>query len=564
MEIASVNVSVMDYWGNRLVQKRKLYLQVLSLIFLLTEMETKSRDSVERTPNGGGDRPAVKDNYSGYSFPNITLDCGDRVMVYKTVARCHRDLQKLAVSGYPWFGTPSNFGKEKPGNYQYIRNRNGAVVGDSLDPLDHACDVLASSQRCLHENGVQDACLLVGDVGSLGLQVTFDFLCNHKDRDEELVQSLWCLHSNRVFSMLPFHIGQRCGLDILDEMVTRQDNAIYYIMNVSTTENLMHSMLHLYCLPWNLTKRCVNTIVRDQCGSMGAVLVRDFILHFQNATRSMWNSIGVHTDICDFDILRRSYRKQVSPSVQRKFHINGSPFYRLLEEAASGTALDTTYGKRILEILRRETAVGLCNSTINSFLAYSACVLSSEDLLEKAKFNILQFAHQMPLFPYHGAHCDRLEQFTTCWNMLQGTCGPNVRGFALHSVLMVYDCNLQTVMDTAGCEWQDILLKYYVHAGSETLWPLVVQGWDNPAFLDAGNYSISDMGQELEKVIAILRPGAEEISRKCGQGRLLQTSLQEIQRTQYDALRFYHIWEDRIHMKLPLNLISPHQTERSP
>ncbi len=77
----------------------------------------------------------------------------------------------------------------------------------------------------------------------------------------------------------------------------------------------------------------------------------------------------------------------------------------------------------------------LC-TTVHASLAYTACVVSSDDKSEKSKFNIVQFAHQIIPYVYHGIHCNRLEQFTACWNLLQEICGPKVTriGTARYSV----------------------------------------------------------------------------------------------------------------------------------
>ncbi len=90
---------------------------------------------------------------------------------------------------------------------------------------------------------------------------------------------------------------------------------------------------------------------------------------------------------------------------------------RLLEITSPGTALDTVYGKAMLTYLHRLSGEELC-TTMNAYDAYAACFLSSDDMSENSRFNILQFAHQQLAIIYHGAQCSRLDQFTACWNLL--------------------------------------------------------------------------------------------------------------------------------------------------
>ncbi len=331
--------------------------------------------------------------------------------------------------------------------------------------------------------------------------------------------------------------------------------AVYYHLNLDVTkENLLAAGFFrcpsgLSCLPWNaIVKRCVNTIVQEQCGNMSALFVQEFILHFQTLTRAVWKSIGVQADICNFDILHvhRNHKENISVSMDGKLGL--SRLVALMAPGTHGTGLDTTYGRHLLAYVQGLSGKDLC-TILNSFLTYSTCVLSSQDLSEIVRFNILQFAHQMPIFPYDGAHCSRLEEFTACWNLLQQICGPKVKGFEQHATLGVEGCKIQSEMDASGCKWQDILLEYYIEAGYKTLWPLVVQAWDNPMFLDSGVYSFTHIIKELDKTISLLEPGVQEISRKCGSmaGKRIKSLLQKERYLQIDALAYNYIWENLLH-----------------
>ncbi len=142
--------------------------------------------------------------------------------------------------------------------------------------------------------------------------------------------------------------------------------------------------------------------------------------------------------------------------------------------------------------------------------------------------------------PYHGSHCNRLEQFTACWNMLQQICGSKVRGFKQHATLLVEGCMIQSEMDTAGCHWQDMLLRHYIQASQVTAWPLTFQCTYNPMRLESIYYSTKRVIKNLDKVIALLQPGVEEISRICGRhlASRVQVILENISYLQYDALQY--------------------------
>ncbi len=217
---------------------------ILLLLLFTSIQEIRSEESNRELKfNGTTEAPET---------PNFRIDCGDPVKLYKTVKYCQESLQMLTSSGYPWIRIPINSRFVSKGNrirnYQYVAVNNSRF-GDPLDSLKHVCDVYQWSRRCLQYSDVRDACLLVADQSSLGLQVTFDFICTQQ-YDENLINTLGCLYRKRVLSMLPFQIMQRCGLGVLDDIARSQNKIMYYILenvDISNTQMLMHSMLHLYC-----------------------------------------------------------------------------------------------------------------------------------------------------------------------------------------------------------------------------------------------------------------------------------------------------------------------------
>ncbi len=141
---------------------------------------------------------------------------------------------------------------------------------------------------------------------------------------------------------------------------------------------------------------------------------------------------------------------------------------------------------------------------------------------------------------YHGSHCNRLELFTACWNLLQEICGPKVRGLQQHATLLVEGCKIQSEMDLAGCHWQDMLLSYYVQASQVTVWPITGQCLGDPMFLESTHYTTDILIKDLDKVSSFLQPGVEEISSICGQhlASRVQVLLEKIRYLQYDALKY--------------------------
>ncbi len=396
------------------------------------------------------------------------------------------------------------------------------------------CDIHDRSQTCLEENGIGDYCLATSNYRFL--QMNFQFICHHQQRDENLVNSLQCLHHTRVMVMLYFHIANRCrGTAILDDIMRRYKNAYFYTMDIKpATEQGITSPL--YCLPKSVISTCIRDIVEDKCGTMTADLVRNYLVYHQERFGQDLESAGLASNICDHDLSSDMVpSRPPMPSDHAKMG-----FSKLLEITAPGTALDTVYGKYILACLHNLPVEELC-TTHNTFAAYAACDMYSEDKSENSKFNILHFAHQLLPNFYRGTQCSRLEQFTACWKMLQDICGPKVRELQHYATLFVESCNIQFELDTVGCHWQDMLLGYYIQASSVTVWPIGEQCLQNPMYLEDTYYgTFNSVMDDLDAVISLLQPGVEEISRKCGSqpAKRLRLLFDKIRYLQRDALKY--------------------------
>ncbi len=272
---------------------------------------------------------------------------------------------------------------------------------------------------------------------------------------------------------------------------------------------------------------------------MTADLVQDYLLYIQDWFGQAFRSAGLSSDMCENDIASVNYTLDIPvphiPSLHGRFG-----FLRLLEMSGPGTVLDTVWGKYVLAYLQTVSGEELC-TTLPSYLAYLACVMSSDSKSEIPTFNVLQFAHIMINSGiYHGTHCSRLEPFTACWNLLQEICGAKVRGLEQHATLLVEGCKIQSEMDTAGCHWQDMLLSHYIQASQVTVWPLTGQCLGNPMLFENTYYRTDKLIKDLDTVISLLQPGVEEISSICGRhlASRVRVLLEKIRYLQYDAFKY--------------------------
>ncbi len=479
------------------------------------------------------DHASAERNYDSRSIMhNVTMDCGDIANLYRSVATCQRGLWQLVVKGNVWL-FPGIQGRV--GNSQNARNFTDNLM-DSLDSLDHACYIQERSRKCMEEHGVGDYCL--STVNGLDLEMNFQFVCQHQQRDENLIRSLQCLRDNRLLVMLFFHIANHCfrGQNLLDDVMRRIKNAHFYMLDINPPTKMPHVNTPLYCLPMHVISTCVTEIVEDHCGKRSSELVQNYLLYLQDRFNHSLKSAGLSSNICDYKT-HSNFALMMPLAVASERH-NKLDFVKGLKIAAPGTALDTVLGRTLVAALETVSLGEVCSTAVNAYGAYTACVMLSDDKYERNKFNILQFGQELFPFIYHGTHCLRLEQFTACWKLLQGICGPTVRGYAQHATLLVEGCKLQSEMDTAGCHWQDMLIGRYIQASRVTIWPVPEQGLLNPLLLESTPEKNRVMN-DLDTVIALLHPGVEEILKKCGQkpAKHLQGVLQQLQYLQYDALK---------------------------
>ncbi len=244
--------------------------------------------------------------------------------------------------------------------------------------------------------------------------------------------------------MLYFHVGNHCfrGMDILNDIMARKKTAYLYSLDVNP--QFEAPQIHqLYCVPKRVVFTCIKEIVEDHCGEMTGDLVQDYLIYIQDRLGEIMQSGGIPSNLCDQDIGVDNL-SNISHMPSSRF--DNLDFVGLLDIVAPDSVLDTVAGKQIVEYLQRLPEKELCSSQ-GLYPAYQARVMISDAKTDKNQLNILQFGQKLFQYhDYHGAQCDRLEQFASCWNLLQETCQPVERGFRHHATLLIESCKLQSEM----------------------------------------------------------------------------------------------------------------------
>ncbi len=266
---------------------------------------------------------------------NATMDCGDLGVRYKAVSHCLHDLTQLAQQGFPWSAA----------SVKMLRNEQNVTdkQRDAQDSLNHVCYTQDRAQSCLKEHCIRDFCLLSTDGHLYALAADFQFICHHRQGDENLVRSLQCLYDKRLLAMLYFHIAQRCrGFNNLDEMIIREKRAYFYSLNVNPLTDIPLLPL-LHCLSEDIITTCIRQLIDDYCGSMTADLVQDYLLYMHDRSTKALHTAGLASDICEYDIgFNNAAHIPRIPSLHGRLG-----FDRLLEMSAPGTALDTVWGRDV-------------------------------------------------------------------------------------------------------------------------------------------------------------------------------------------------------------------------
>ncbi len=394
----------------------------------------------------------MKSSFITHPSYNVTLDCKES---QKLVLRCLLPLKTTVLGGYPWTGgSLGHVGSLANGQNT---TDDARTLKDPLDALYRVCDIQDHAEKC--QAGIPDFCVL-GTYWIGQVYFALQFICSQRHRSENLVRSLQCLHSKRSLTMLFFNIRQRCSQDkdILDNIMMGIKNVYFVYLNVWPVF-IRAGFLYLYCVPRSSISTCIRPIIDDQCGAVSADLVGKFVLYLQAKANRALESAGLPTDICVHsipvcNIQKGIYQHLNSLSMSPYFeHVKETEFFQVLEKAIPGSGLDSVWGHSLVLFLHYIVEKNdHCAKNLTFFFAYEICMLSSLDVSEKNRFNILQHAHQLLHTDSRcGLHCSRLECFKACWGVLQQVCGSKARPFMLHATLLIEGCELQSVMDNVGC-----------------------------------------------------------------------------------------------------------------
>ncbi len=462
------------------------------------------------------------------------------------------------ISGFPWYPyTQKDSGH--PGSVQLFRAINKTDLGrieaqgailDPMENFDGICRDFDKASECLEEHQTEEFCLRLNRKVFAYVPFvvfkTFKFFCLNQTRNENLLRSLRCLHDTRLPSMLYYHIATECrqGMDILDQQMLAIKKRFLYEQNSRVK---IGGIFKIYiCLPQLVLSTCVHKLAEKYCGTMAADLLVNFVKYMQEEENRALKSLGQAADLCNWNISLdrpRHFQQKNSDTEAFRFQaktMKGDPrkavFFAMLSKNYSDTELDTFNGMHGTSRLMKASAPEICGNVVYVRAAYMLCVWQAHDIREIPKFNILQYAHILLPFYYHGSHCWRIGQFTQCWKALQNLCGSGpTRYFAQHATLMIDGCRLQDKMDDISSHWQDFVLPAYIKAKR---FMISVRSGDPMRLAGYAENPLSCFPD-----YEILWPAVDKISARCGTdaGNYLRRILQKIRYSQYDVLAYLYL-----------------------
>ncbi len=214
---------------------------------------------------------------------------------------------------------------------------------------------------------------------------------------------------------------------------------------------------------------------------------------------------------------------------------------KFLERRAEGSALDTLFGRHLLDFIREIPEKTLCD-VISVGWQFLGCVLVSDDIDGISRFNVLFEAHATLVWLTHGPQCRRLEMFSSCRKLLENNCGEQaVRFYRYSFTLMNGSCDIQQMMEDVPCEWQDILYSYYIGASEGgNLWPTGYNLLHRPMFLENGNYSMGNLMMSSSLFFSTLHKALHKIALRCSQ-KSADSVRMFFERLKYTVYDFYHL-----------------------
>ena len=471
--------------------------------------------------------------------------------IYREILQCLEDLILLARNGFPW---------AQPDMTDQIRNykqNQSCNLGDPLDPINHVCEVFGDSLKCIDQHAIPRECMVSGDGTGFVVHTTFQFICHIQPRRTDLLHSLQCLKESRVLALLVLYLADRSGTHI-DDMVQGNVNALFALLmnsdieipNVYITPFTIGELVctGLICLPESVIYHDVTFIVDRKCGSHAAGLVRDFYLYYRTRFNGVLSKLGLPTNICDKETRRKPAigNLYATPGDTQDNGIFSRLFQQFLEKHSPGTAMDTPFGHRIRSVIASEPDGKFCNPVIELQAAFQACLLLSYDPSGKARFNILLYAHaviNVPFSPYPDS--SSLKIFRSCWNLLQQMCGQNTSYLEYDYHVSVGSREIQRMMDTMTCEWQDTLMRLYIKASQQgNIWPAGLNANNRlPMFLSEGRFSFGSQTDSMSDLISVVTHGLKEISAKCStaSAKRMELFYNKLEYFWYHELKLYQI-----------------------
>ena len=519
-----------------------------------------SQAVLEHNP-GATQEERFGDGYPSHGTPNDAI-CTPKI--WREVLHCEKDLVPLAVNAFPW--TPAVMTDQIRNQQNQSRN-----LGDPLDPINHVCEVFEDFQKCLVQHEIPSECLSAGEASGFDADTIFQFICHIQPRSTDLLHSLQCLKESRVVDLLVSYLADRTGTHI-DEMAQGNVNALFTMfMNADIllpkfyiSPFVMDAMVNegLICLPERVISHDATFIVDRKCGSHAADLVRDFYLYYRSRFNDVLSKIGLPTNICDKETSRKAAigNRYATPGHTQGAGIFSRSFDQFLEKNSPGTAMDTPYGDILRAALAMVPGREVCEPVIGLGVAFQACMLLSFDPSGKGSFNILSYAHskRMPFSPYPDS--SSLTIFRSCLNLLQQMCGQNTSYFMYAYHASAGSREIQTMMDTMTCEWQDTLIRLYIKASEHgNIWPTGMTTDGRPMLLTLGRYPNGILTKSMSDLISVVTHGVKEISARCStaSAKRMGTFYNRLKYFWYPELKGFQMEQDSIYK-------NPSQIHRHP
>ncbi len=439
----------------------------------------------------------------------------------KIIMQCIRGFLWLDMNGFPW-------GYNKTHQHEQ-EEQSRSNMGDPLDPINYTCAEFDAYQTCLEYNHIPDECLFTPGGGAFSINVLFDVICHIEKPSINLLRSMECLQKSRVVDLIEFHLANRYDSAVLDRERQGRKNAFFTFMNsetllnMSIVPNVVATSIAggLVCLEERGLVQYIPEIVSRNCDNYAVRLVKRYFAEYRQTFTVVAKKIGF-SDVCNnhAQVKRVPTRNLAEQGFAPDLGKLGTKeeFEQFLERWASGSALDTIFGKYLLGRIKEIPVKAMCDIH-NLDLEVSTCTLATEDKEEISRFNVLYAAHSENLFSHHGPPCQRLDILRSCWNLLASICGEEYLRYFNHTfTLIIGSCGIKREMEDIPCQWQDTLYKYYIGASEGgNLWPTGYNLLRRPMELQSGTHFMGELLKSASSLFYSLKESTSEIGKRCSQ-----------------------------------------------